>query len=92
MTTVIFKDEMRQARTRYKCDAFDWFESCDVPKEDLTADQQLLLDAARADKGRILPGQMYSYRRGVHDGEMFTWRSRPGMDSLCSDHGLYDDD
>ena len=91
MSATVLKDEMRTARKHYKCDAFAWFHNCGMRRDELTADQQLLLDAAEADKGRILPGQKYNYRRGVYEGSMFTWRARPGMDSICTDHGLYDD-
>lgn len=91
MAATILKDELRTARKHYKCDAFAWFHSCGMRRDELTPDQQLMLDAAEADKGRILPGQAYHYRRGVYEGSMFTWRARPGMDAVCVDHGLYDD-
>jgi hypothetical protein len=89
---VVLKRELRTARKHYKCDATQWFHDCGMGRHDLDADQKLMLDAAEADRGRILPGQAYLYTRGVHEGQMVTWRARPGMDSICHDHGLYDID
>ena len=92
MTATVLKHELRTARKHYRCDATQWFHDCGMGRNDLTAEQLLMLDAAEADKGRILPGQAYYYTRGVHEGAMFTWRARPGMDRICRDHGLYDND
>lgn len=91
MAATILKDEQRQARKHYTCDAFAWFHNCGMRRDELTPDQRLFLDAAEADKGRILPGQVYYYRRGVYEGRMFTWRARPGMESVCVAHNLYDE-
>ena len=92
MTAVILKDEQRAARKHYKCDAYLWWNSCGGDIRELTPDQLLIVQAAEADRGRILPGQRYVYRRGVHEGSMFTWRARIGMDNVCRDLGLYEDD
>lgn len=91
MTATILKDELRHARKHYKCDAYAWFHACSMRRDELTPEQQLMLDAAEADKGRILPGQAYHYRRGVYEGRMFTWRAKPGMESVCVAHNLYDE-
>jgi len=88
---VILKDEMRAARMNYKCDAYDWWVQFGGNPADLTPDERLMLEAAEADKGRILPGQVYRYTRGVFEGSMFTQRMRPGMDHICRAHGLYED-
>jgi hypothetical protein len=29
--------------------------------------------------------------RGVSDGSMYTWRTRPDMQALCGAHDLFDD-
>lgn len=91
MAATILKNELRTARKNYKCDAYARFHACGMRRDELTQEQQLMLDAAEADKGRILPGQAYHYRRGVYEGRMFTWRSRSGMESICIDHDLYDE-
>ena len=91
MSATILKDEERTARKHYKCDAFARFHNCGMRRDELAPDQQLMLDAAEADKGRILPGQRYRYARGLHEGSMFTWRERIGMGSICRAHGLYED-
>jgi len=91
MGATILKDELRTARKHYKCDATAWFHDCGMGRHDLTPDQQLLLDAAEADKGRILPGQAYHYQRGLYEGRMYTWRAKPGMQSVCRAHELFDE-
>lgn len=92
MTATMVKRELRTARKHYKCDATELFHDCGMSRNDLTADEQLELDAAEADKRRILPGQAYYYSCGVHEGSFFTWRARPGMDGICHDYEIYDND
>ena len=89
--SVILKDEFRNARKHYKCDATELFHCAGIGPQGLNADEKLILDAADADRGKILPGQRYRYVRGIHEGRMFTFRARCGMDSICIDHELYDE-
>jgi len=95
MTETILTSELRTARKNYECDAtalfHDYLCNSGMGRNDLTPDHQLLLDAAEADKGSILPGQMYYYQCGVDDGRMYTWRSRPGMQSVCQAHELFEE-
>lgn len=87
---VTFTDELRQARKSYPCDASQHWLDCGVPDDECSPDQLLVLQAARADGWKILRGQTYRYARGIFEGHMATYRARPGMESLCHDHGLYD--
>ena len=91
MSDKVLTDERRTARKGYKCDATAWFHLCGMGRHDLTPDQQVIFDASEADKGRILPGQVYHYQRGVVDGQMYTCRARLDMQSVCLSHGLFDD-
>lgn len=49
MTATILKDELRHARKHYTCDAYQWFHACGMRRDELTPDQQSMLDAAEAD-------------------------------------------
>ena len=87
---VVLKDEVRHAKKHYKCDAYAWWTNCNLDLNDcISDDQRLIVEAAEADKGRILPGQLYRYQRGVFGGRMVTWRERVGMGNVCRDLGLY---
>ena len=91
MSDKVLTNERRTARKVYACDATEWFHKCGMGRHDLTPDQQVMFDAAEAAKGRILPGQVYHYKRAVCDGQMQTWRARLDMESVCLAHGLFDD-
>jgi len=87
---VILKDEIRVARKHYTCDAYRHWNNCGMGQNDCVADdQRLIVQAAEADKGKILPGQEYRYARGVFEGRMVTWRARVGMEDVCKELGLY---
>ena len=90
MDTVL-KDEVRTARKQYKCDAYAWWNSCNMSLNDCeTPEQRLVVEACEADKGKILPGQTYRYQRGLFEGHMVTWRERVGMADVCRALGLYE--
>jgi len=91
MSDKVLTDERRTARKSHKCDATAWFHNYGMGRHDLTPEQQAIFDAAEADNGRILPGQVYHYQRAVYDGRMQTWRARLDMQSVCIAHGLFDD-
>lgn len=89
---VVLKDEIRTARKQYKCDAYAWFNNCNMGRDDLTPKQQPILDAAEKAGGVIKPGDRYRYQRGVWEGSMYTLRMHIGMDDVCRVHGLYGED
>ena len=49
-----------------------------------------MVEAAEADKWRILPGQAYRKVTGIYEGDFYTYRARPGMDSVCYELDLFD--
>ena len=62
MTSTVLKHELRQARKHYKCDATQWFHDCGMGRNDLTAEQLLMLEAAEAN------GIVVDLRSGGADG------------------------
>lgn len=88
---VILKDELRQARKVYPCDACATWHGAGMSTNDCaSAEELLILQAAEADRWKILRGQTYRYVRGVWEGHMATWRERPGMGALVRRHELYE--
>ena len=91
MSDKVLINERRTARKDYACDATAWFHNYGMGRNDLTPNQQVIFDESEADKGCILPGQVYHYQRAVCDGQMQTWRARTDMQRVCLAHGLFDD-
>ena len=87
----VLKDEVRTARKFYHCDASEMWRSYGPPETELTADERLVLDGAKADKWKIRPGQRYRCVVFRDGRELVTQRARLDMDALCQRHELYDD-
>jgi hypothetical protein len=88
----VLTDELVQARKRYACDACYWWWWSGYTLNDCeTKEQQLIVEAAEADKYWILPGQMYRKITGIHEGMPTTYRARPGMQSVIEQLGLCDE-
>ncbi len=88
----VLTDKMVTARKSYACDACYWWDHTRYGLDDCeTSEQRLIVEAAEADKWHILPGQEYRKVVGIRDGELTTYRARPGMHSLCIDLGLFDE-
>ncbi len=88
----ILTDKTVTARKHYRCDASElWLRSGFRLDDCETSDQRLMVEAAEADKWKILPGQAYRRVTGIHEGELCTYRARPGMDAVCRDLDLWDE-
>jgi len=88
----VFTDKTVIAKKHYRCDASElWNMACFTKAECETEDQILAVEAAEADKWRILPGQAYRKVKGVNDDGFYTYRARIGMDSLCHYFDMFDD-
>jgi hypothetical protein len=79
----VLTDKLVQARKHYRCDASDRWHANGYTIDDCeTSEQRLIVEAADADKWRILPGQMYRRITGVFNGKLTTYRARPGMHDI----------
>ena len=88
----VFMDKIVTARKHYLCCASEQWRRAGYTVADCeTSEQRLIVEAAEADKWRILPGQPYRKVKGIHEGELSTYRARPGMDSVCRDLELFDE-
>jgi hypothetical protein len=88
----VFTDKLVAARKHYPCDASYWWGRSGYTLNDCeTSEQRLIVEAAQADKWRILPGQMYRKLTGIQDGDFMTYRARPGMQTVIEQLDLVDD-
>lgn len=88
----ILSDAIVTARKRYRCDASEqWLRSGYTVDDCETDEQRLMVNAAEADKWCILPGQAYRKMVGIYEGEIYTYRARPGMDAVCNDLDLFEE-
>ena len=88
----VFTDKVVTAKKHYRCDASEqWNRAGYTLDECETGEQRMIVEAAEADKWRILPGQAYRKVIGIHDGAFCTYRARPGMDAVCNDLDLFDE-
>lgn len=88
----VFTDKIVTAKKHYQCDASEQWNRAGYTLAELeTGEQRLIVEAAEADKWRILPGQVYRKVNGINDGAFCSYRARPGMDTVCNDLGLFDE-
>ena len=88
----VFTDQIVTAKKLYRCDASEQWRRAGYTVADCeTAEQRLIVEAAEADRGLILPGQAYRKVTGIHEGDLCTYRARPGMDEVCRDLEMWDE-
>ena len=79
-----------KAKKGYPCDACAVWDNMGMALEDCQTDEQRkIVQAARADGWRILPGQLYLKTVYSEGGAMRTYRARPGMDVVCRELDLF---
>ena len=79
------------AGKHYPCDACAIWNRAGMSLNDcITKEQQLIVEAAEADRFRILPGQKYQKVVGIFEGQFTTYRARPGMNTVIEQLGLTD--
>ncbi|EMM7672374.1 hypothetical protein RIM32_001007 [Pseudomonas aeruginosa] len=88
----LLRDELRTARKHYQCDAYYWFDRAGFGRQDVDADDWLIVEAVRSDRGKILPSTKYIYQVRVDGGEFWIFRARPEIDAICRKYDLYPED
>jgi hypothetical protein len=87
----VISSEIITARKKHRCDASEWWCNSGVNLEDCeTEEQRQAVRDAEADKWLILPGQKYLKVTGIYDGDICTFRARPGMNKVCLELDIYD--
>lgn len=90
MSKHMFAATIQRAKKFYKCNACrEWLNS-GLGSRDITADAQLIIDAAAADGYKIRPGVEYIKEIGVSADGWFTLRSRIDMTTLCYEYDVFE--
>ena len=77
------------ARKEYLCRAFEWLDCMGVHPDDVEPEEWALIEKARKDGGKILPGMKYIKVTGKWDGEWSTFRARPELNAICHKYDIY---
>jgi hypothetical protein len=91
MTWDVYTDTEPVARKDYRCDAYDHWLSNYISESDLTGDDLLIWQGAKADNFKIKKGMQYFKRTGLFDGDWQTFRARKDLDSICQKLKLYEE-
>lgn len=92
MSAELIRNEFRVARKHHECGAYYWFDRSNYGQRDVDADDWLVIEAARVDGGRILPGMQYIHQVTVDGGEFTEFKCRKDMHDICLRYDLYPED
>lgn len=85
------KDTKQYATKFYKCDACEVWNLSGYGKDDVIADDWLIIEGAQADRWKIRKGAQYRKVVYKDGGEFVTYRARIDMDALCHRLELFED-
>ncbi len=85
----VIREETPIAKKMYKCDACWWWRNYMTLNDCETPEQKQIIQNAKHDDWKILPGQQYRNVIGIQDGELVTFRARIDVDHLCWDLEVY---
>jgi len=85
----LIRESKPVARKHYPCEASHWICQASLADNEYEPDDLLLIEAARADKWKILPCSKYIYQVSRVDGELQVFRARQDMHNLCLKYELY---
>jgi hypothetical protein len=85
------KDTTQYASKLYPCDACAAWHRSGYGQQDVSEDDWLIIEGAKADKWKILKGEQYRKIVYKDGGEFVTYRARIDMDALCLRLKLFDD-
>lgn len=86
----VIKDSVVTARKDHQCDSCLWIrESLDHYGNPYTFAEWRLIAAAKKANWKILKGETYNKQVNTMDGYMYTFKSRPGLDTICHKYELF---
>lgn len=88
----MLSNKVRVARKSHPCGAWYWFDRSEYGPQDIDPDDWLAIEAARVDRGRILPGMQYIHQTGVDGGQFYDFKARQDMHDICLKYDLYPED
>ena len=87
----ILSDKIQRAKKSYPCDASHTWLDSSYRQIDVSADDWLIVQGAKADKWKIIAGQEYRKVVYIYGGDLMTYRARLDMDSLCTRLKFFDE-
>lgn len=88
----ILSDTTQTAMASYPCDACEIWLITGYDQSDVSADDWLIVEGAKADKWKICKGTKYRKIVAIDDnGRFSTYRARIDMENLCNRLDLYGD-
>lgn len=72
----------------YDCQAWPWIDNEGCYPDDFTEEEQAIIENARNEGFKILPGTQYLRIDGKWEGEFTTYRARLDIQKICDDHEL----
>ncbi len=88
---IVLRDTTQTARKHYPCDACQQWDRSGYGENDVSIADWLIVQRARADKWKIMPGMQYRKVTYLDGGELMTYRARLDMDALCYRNDLFDE-
>lgn len=88
----LLRDEIRKARKAYPCGAYYWFDRSCYGQQDMAPDDWAVVESARADGCKILPGTPHIYQTSVGGDGFCEFRARQDMHAICLKYDLYPED
>ncbi len=79
------------ARKEYECGASVWLNESGYVEEDFDPSDWTVIERARTEGFKIIPGERYMCTRGIWEGEWSTFRARLDIDEICIAYELYDE-
>lgn len=77
------------ARKEYRCEASDWILNCGLGEDDFSPEHWDLIEKARLEKWKIIPGTQYVKAEGKWEGDFTVYRARKDLHQICLDYDLY---
>ena len=85
-----FETESHPVATKeYHCQASDWIIAAGENEGDYDPEDWEIIQKARAEGWKILPGTRYLKISGLFDCDWTTFRAREDLDEICHKYDLY---
>lgn len=85
----IINSTTRKARKAHNCNACLFLFEADYRHLGATISEYRMIAKALADRGKILPGEVYEEVFYDLDGDVGTYRHKPSIDRICKKYDLY---
>ena len=78
------------ANKSHNCDACVWLDAAGYNGMGFSFAEMRSVAKAKANKWKIIKGEMYTKQSGVYEGEMYTFKAITAIHDICIAHDLYE--